>query len=106
MKRQNGKEQRQFYRQRVRVPCEVRWVREIASAEVTNLSFGGAGISCSAMVPPVGADIQLKVVYEGEELWFNARVMHQGSDFFGVKFYGAPAEKSAKLLRLYRAYLQ
>lgn len=105
-KRDYGKERRQFYRRKVTFPCEVRWETEIAQAEVTDLSFGGARISCAEFVPPVGTDIKFKVVYEGEALWFDARVMHQHSDFFGVRFYGAPVEKSIKLLRLFCAYLQ
>ena len=105
-KRDPGKEHRQFYRRKVRFPCQVKWESETAEAEVTDLSFGGARISCTEFVPPVGADIRLKVVYEGETLWFDARVIHQHSDFFGVKFYGAPVEKSTKLLRLFCAYLQ
>jgi len=104
--RDHGKEHRQFYRRQVRIPCEVKWEFETAKAEVTDLSFGGARISCAEFVPPVGADIRLKVVYEDEALWFDARVIHQHSDFFGVQFYGAPLEKSTKLLRLYCAYLQ
>lgn len=105
-KKDTGKEQRQFYRRKVRLPCEVKWEFETAEAEVIDLSFGGARISCTEFVPPVGADIRFKVVYEEEALWFDARVIHQHSDFFGVQFYGAPLEKSTKLLRLYCAYLQ
>ena len=104
--KQHGKDLRQFHRQKVRLPCQVKWESETAEAEVTDLSFGGARIACTEFIPPVGVDIKCKVVYEGESLWFDARVIHQHSDFFGVKFYGAPIEKSTKLLRLYRTYLQ
>ncbi len=97
-------ENRRFRRLKASIPCSIAWEEEVFSAEVTNLSHGGALIMRAGRLPEEGAEVLLVLQVSQEEIRFRA-VARQITDndqpaSFGIEFRETPQEIESKLIRL------
>jgi c-di-GMP-binding flagellar brake protein YcgR len=106
------REDRQFTRWKVSIPCVVVWKNEVVKAQITNLSTGGALIAQASLIP--AEDAQVIVVFQvgQEEMRFTAKVtskvVHSQWEIteddqtatFGVEFIENQNEIESKLASL------
>ncbi len=97
-------ENRRFRRLRASIPCTVVWEEEVLSAEVTNLSHGGALIKGTGRIPEEGTPLGLVLPVGQEEIRFRvqARQITENDQpaSFGVEFSETHQEIESKLIRL------
>ncbi len=97
-------ENRRFGRLRASIPCSVAWEEEVFSAEVTNLSHGGALIMRAGRLPEEGARVVVVLQLSQEEIPFRAQARQITENdqpaSFGIEFSETRQEIESKLIRL------
>ena len=97
-------ENRRFLRLRASIPCSVAWEEEVFSAEVTNLSHGGALILRAGRLPEEGAQVVVVLQVSQEEIRFRAQARQITDNdqpaSFGIEFSETQQEIETKLIRL------
>ncbi len=97
-------ENRRFGRLRASIPCSVAWEEEVFSAEVTNLSHGGALIMRAGRLPDEGAQVVVVLQVSQEEIRFRAQARQITENdqpaSFGIEFSEPPQKIESKLIRL------
>ncbi len=97
-------ENRRFRRLRASIPCSIVWEEEVLSAEVTNLSHGGALISGTGRIPEEGTPLALVLPVGREEIRFRAQARQITENdqpaSFGVEFSETHQEIESKLIQL------
>ena len=97
-------ENRRFRRLRASIPCSVAWEEEVFSAEVMNLSHGGALITGAGRIPEEGAQLVVVLQVGQEEIRFRTQARQITENdlpaSFGIEFRETPQEIESKLIRL------
>jgi len=97
-------ENRRFRRLRASLPCSVAWEQEVFSAEVTNLSHGGALIMRAGRLPEEGTQLVVVLNVGQEEIRFRAQVRQIADNdqpaSFGIEFRETHQEIESKLIQM------
>ncbi len=108
----NMREDRQFKRWSVSIPCVVVWKNEVVKAQITNLSPNGAFVNQTNLIPAEGTQVVVGFQVGQEEMRFtakvNSKVVHSRWEIteddqtvsFGLEFSGTQKEIESNLKSL------
>ena len=106
------REDRQFKRWSVAIPCVVVWKNEVVKAQITNLSPNGAFVNQANLIPAEGTQVVVGFQVGQEEMRFtakvNSKVVHSRWEIteddqtvsFGLEFSGTQKEIESNLKSL------
>ncbi len=106
------REDRQFKRWSVSIPCVVVWKNEVVKAQITNLSPNGAFVNHANLIPAEGTQVVVGFQVGQEEMRFtakvNSKVVHSRWEIteddqtvsFGLEFSGTQKEIESNLKSL------
>jgi len=99
-------DRRRFYRWKLQAPCLCIDEHGSFTADVSNLSFGGARVENPARIPAEGSELRIIIVHDEGSISLTGHVFWVSPPgeppAFGVEFYGSFRERSRNLLPLFR----
>lgn len=99
-------DRRRFYRWKLQAPCLCIDEHGSFTADVSNLSFGGARVENPERMPTEGSELRIIIVHAEGSISLTGHVFWVSPagepPAFGVEFYGSFRERSRNLLPLFR----